>query len=368
MSAPTPIRPPQVSLAGWLVVIGSIAVVFIALDQAAALQSLKTREQVELYLSRPPGDGLGLGVEDGLTLLRVVSTLAAAAGAASAVLGWYALRRSKGARMALTVLAGVMLLLSVTFQGLVNGGMLLAMVAASVFLLWFRPARDWFDGISRPVARTGQRDAPATQGHDRLRDLPPPSGPPLHPTPYASGRDAGHLATLPPPVASPHVSSPSAGPDRRPAPIIWGCVLTWVSTAVAIGLLVLALLAVALMPEEMIKQARAQDPELGMTDTEIRTSIYVLCSLLLGWSVIAASMAMLVWRRVRWAATGLVACAGATVAMCLFSTLSTAFFPLLVPLAAGAVTISLLTRAESRAWLASAPERGAGRHSGESGA
>src|SRR4051794_1353440 len=115
-------RPPQATLAGWLVVVGSVVVVLSALDQAAALHSLDTRETVEDYLSKPPGDTLGLGVQGAMRLLRVLTTVTAVAGAASAVLGWYALRRSKGARWALTVLAVPLFLVGFSFHGFVGGG------------------------------------------------------------------------------------------------------------------------------------------------------------------------------------------------------------------------------------------------------
>ena len=105
MSEPKSVRPPQATVAGWLVVGGSVVVVLMALSQGAVLHSLDTKEAVEDYLSRPPGDQLGLGVQGMLTLLRVVWTVTAVSGAAAAVLGWYALHRSKGARLALSGLA-----------------------------------------------------------------------------------------------------------------------------------------------------------------------------------------------------------------------------------------------------------------------
>ena len=56
MSEPKLVRPPQVTVAGWLVVAGSVVVVLMAFDQVSALRSLETREAVEEYLSKPPGD------------------------------------------------------------------------------------------------------------------------------------------------------------------------------------------------------------------------------------------------------------------------------------------------------------------------
>ena len=95
MSEPKSVRPPQATVAGWLVVGGSVVVVLMALGQGAVLHSLDTQEAVEDYLSRPPGDQLGLGVQGMLTLLQVVWTVAAVSAAAAAVLGWYALHRPR---------------------------------------------------------------------------------------------------------------------------------------------------------------------------------------------------------------------------------------------------------------------------------
>ena len=47
MSEPKPVRPPQATVAGWLIVGGSVVVVLMALGQGAVLHSLDTREAVE---------------------------------------------------------------------------------------------------------------------------------------------------------------------------------------------------------------------------------------------------------------------------------------------------------------------------------
>ena len=166
MSEPKSVRPPQVTLAGWLVVVGSVIVVLMAFDQAALLRSLDTREAVEEYLSRPPGDQLGLGVQGMLTLLRVVWTVAAVSAAAAAVLGWFALRRSKGARIGLSWLAVPLFITSFFYVGSPGASALPAMVTAAIVMLWFQPARDWYDGITR-AAPEPPRPLPAPPTRDR---------------------------------------------------------------------------------------------------------------------------------------------------------------------------------------------------------
>ena len=144
MSEAGPTRPMPVTIAGWMVVGGSIAVVVSAFTQVAGLESLATREAVEKYLSEPPGNALDLAVHDVLDIIRVLATVAAVCAAATAILGYQVLQRSRNARLAVTVLVVPMFL-----TGLVTGGLAPALVAAAVVMLWFQPARAWFDARDR---------------------------------------------------------------------------------------------------------------------------------------------------------------------------------------------------------------------------
>ena len=137
-----------VTIAGYLVIGGSVAVVLGAFAQVAGLQSLATRESVEKYLAESPGNALDLGVHDVLDIIRVLATVAAVCAAASAVLGYLVLQRSRAARVAVTVLVVPMFL-----TGLVTGGIAPALVAAAVVMLWFQPARGWFDARDRAGMR-----------------------------------------------------------------------------------------------------------------------------------------------------------------------------------------------------------------------
>jgi hypothetical protein len=310
-------------VAGWLVVAGSAVVVVMVLDEVAKLHSLDTREAVEKYLARPPGDQLGLGVQDALTALRVVLTVTGVAAAASAVLGWYALHRSRGARVALSVLAVPLFVSGFTFGGFVGGGVLPAMVSAAVLMLWLQPARDWFAGVVRaaPVVPPPPAPPPGRPGRDRLLDLPPPTTPPLHPAPYAA-------TPVPRPDDRPGDRPADAG--ERPRALVWACVVTWVSTAWLIGFLV--------EPHAYLDDLRRQNPDLALSDADLRTLVLVFCAIFIVWSVVAAALALLVWRRVRWASVALVASAGLA---CL------TLVPIIACVAAGV----LLLRPDTRAWL-----------------
>ena len=338
MSEPKIVRPPQATLAGWLVLGGSVVVVLMALGQGAVLHSLDTREAVEEYLSSPPGDQLGVDVQGMLTLLRVVWTVTAVAAAAAAVLAWYALHRSKAARLALSGLAVPLFVTSFFFVGLPGASVVPAMVTAAIVMLWFQPARDWYDGIVREApAPPAPTPAPPTAptGRDPLLDLPPPSAPPLHPTPYAA-QPRGYVA-----------------PARRPASVTWACVLAWLSTAAVFGLLGLVLVVMLASPDALIDAAHRENPDLanqGMTDADLKASTYVLCALVMMWSAAAAALALLAWRQVRWAATGLAVSAGLASVLCLLSVVGS-LVVMLVPLAACAATLALLLRPESTAWF-----------------
>jgi hypothetical protein len=256
-------------------------------------------------------------------VLRVLLTVAAVTATASAILGWYALQRSKAARLALSVLAVPLFLTGMSFQG---GGVFPAVVAAAVVMLWFQPGRDWYDGIARapapePPATPPPPPAPplSSSVDERLRELPPPTAPPLFPTAYAR------------PVGT------SVAPER-PRPVAWACGLTWVSTLIVFVLFAVYLLEVLVAPDSVLEQLRRQNPDLTATDHELRQVVIAICVIAMVWSAVAAGLAVLVWRRVAWAAVALGVSAG-------LASLT------LLPVVACVATGILLLRPEARAWL-----------------
>ena len=157
-------------MAGWVTILGSAAVVLTVFDLIANLRSLDTRERVQKALSEPPLDGMGIDLQQVLSVMHVLALVAAGCATAAAILGWHVLRRNKQARLWLTVLAGPLFL-----AGLVTGGFMSSMVAVAVVMLWTRQARDWFDG--RAPAPAPDR----TDGHDH--STPDAAGPPPASTP-----------------------------------------------------------------------------------------------------------------------------------------------------------------------------------------
>src|SRR5215212_1811419 len=158
-------RPRQVTMAGWMIVGGSVLVVATVFETVTNLHTLETRQAVSQFISQSPGDGFGLDVSGALLVLRTVSMVAAGCAAVAAVLGFHVLRRNRGARLGVTLVAVPLFL-----TGLVTGGFLSSMVAASSLLLWLEPSRNWFDGV-RPPTALGR--APGAR-----RTAPPQASPP----------------------------------------------------------------------------------------------------------------------------------------------------------------------------------------------
>ena len=187
---PAPTRPRQVTLAAVMIMGGSVLVVLTVFERMSGLHSLETRQAVQKFLAEPPGDGLGVGVTEVLAALRVLCMVAAGCATAAAILGYQVLRRSRSARVVLTVLAAPLFV-----TGLVSGGFVSSVVAASAVMLWFQPARDWFDGVVReprptPEAWPQQTGAvwppplpPASSVHAPDQPSAPPLSPPTSPPP-----------------------------------------------------------------------------------------------------------------------------------------------------------------------------------------
>lgn len=317
VSEPSPARPRQVTLAAWLIMVGSVIVVAMVFDQVAGLHTLETRQSVERFLAEPPGADLGIGTDAVLGLLRTAAMVAAGCATAAAILGYQVLRRSRSARMALTVIAVPLFL-----TGMVTGGFVSSVVAASAVMLWLQPARDWFDGITRQPAATAPALAPVPTG--------PPAPGQSWPAPYA------------------------ALPQARPNAVVWACVLTWVCSAVAILGLLAASAALAIDPQPLLDRAREENPELsaqGVTDNLLLGMTFAMVGALVLWCVSAIVLAIFTFRRAEWARIMLVICAGTAGALSLGGLVFGAFL-LLFSLVASVATVSLLMRPDVRPWFA----------------
>lgn len=380
MTDPQLPRPRQVTTSAVMIMVGSVAVVLTVFGQLSALDSLESRRALEEALSRPPADALGIGVESAQTALRVLATVAAACATAAAILGYQVLQRSRSARVALSVLA-----LPLFVTGIASGGILSSVVVAASLILWAQPARDWFDGVAAApaseAARRGERGRQdKADGRDSARreaqreafrtpsaGTPPPAQPPPPDQPPAASQAAASEAGAsqagaahpagPPAYAATYAAggpavpeaTPPAGP--RPAAVTWACVLTWVFTALAAGLLAVVALALVAVPD-LYDEVTRQTPELaqqGVSEGQVVATAVVTAVVAVLWSTLAAFFAVQTWRRRSWARIGLLACAAAAGLLSLTGVLASAV--LVVPLAACVAVVALLLRTEVRWWL-----------------
>jgi hypothetical protein len=334
VSAPagTPARPRQVTLAAYTIMGGSAFVVLLVFETLSNLHTMQTREAVQRFLSEPPGDGLGLTVDGVLTIMRTLGMVAAGCATAAGILGFQVLRRNRAARVALTILA-VPLLIS----GMVTGGFLSSLVAASAFLLWLSPARDWFAGRE-----------PAGPARPAAREAGPPAPPPAGPRPMV-----GFGAPPTPPTPGPH---PPAGPTfrilPRPPAVLWACALTWCFAGLGAVVMAVGLGYVALAPDELLSELHAQNPELaeaGLSDRMILAATFVTGGGLIVWALAAMVLAFLLFRGVSWSRLVLMISTGGALGLLGIGALTQ--LVLMVPFLAAAVTMTLLLRPETAAWV-----------------
>ncbi|WP_341228674.1 hypothetical protein [Nocardioides salarius] len=375
MSDAAPARPRQVTVAAWLIILGSVFVVFSAFGQVSAGSSLETRERIETLLSEPPADGLGLAVDTVLEILRVVAMVAAAAATATAILGTQVLQRSRSARLWLSVLA-VPLFLSAAFIG----GFMGALVAAAVVMLWLQPARSWLAGEALPERFNADGTLRKAEEAPR-KQTPPPTAPPTPPVTPAPRHEqerqpAGHAGPPPPPAypqqqpgpapyagfgqAQPErpqtalVGGHAARPQRRPAALAWACALVWVGSGLAVALMLLASLVFSVVTEaELLEAAGDQRAELAAQIEDLGweslvQGIYAVTAVLVLGGIVASVLAVLAFRGVRWARIALTVSTGALTGMLLASVLAAP--PMVLVLVPVAATFVLLLLPGVRAW------------------
>lgn len=328
--APTLARPRQVTFAGWMIMIGSAVVVFSAFERIAGLRTIESQDSVREFLSKPPGEDLGLSLAQALDLIQLLSLVAGACATAAGILGFWVLKGSKQARVGLAFLAVPLLI-----AGLATGGFVSSLVAVSAAMLWLQPARNWFAGRPPPTP-------PA-------RPTPEPPVAPLAGTPPPA-------PTEPVPWPTPYGTRQAARQPARPPAVVWACVLTWVFSGlvlVGLGLTVLVLIA---SPDLLFDELHRQNPDLadqGMTDGEIRGATFAMAGLFLPWCVVASGFAVQAFRRVPWGRRALLICASVAGAVSLLGMFASAV--LVIPFVATVATVALLSRPEVRAWYAATP-------------
>jgi hypothetical protein len=303
-------RPRRVTVAGVMAAAACALLVATLFDSMARVRSAEMRDAVVAFLQEPAGAGLQLGVDGVLGLLRAVVLISGALAAAGIVLAVYTLRRHRGARIGLTVIA-VLLLFSATFVA----GPLPVIVAVAATMLWSREARDWFDGrATAPAgAAAGTDDTrPSLAAWQPDRPLPPPAASPTQqPPPYAGPRGPRSASAWVPPRAP-------VQPGRRPVPVTVAAWLTWVFSALTVFAFSLVVLLILVARTELLA-ALQRDPTiagLNLTSRQILGVLWVFSAVAIFWSLAAIALAALAYRRVNAGRIGLLVSAAVSGALC----------------------------------------------------
>lgn len=341
-------RPGHVTLAGWLIILGSLAAVAASWQQISTLRTLDTRDKVHQMLAGPLA-GSGASVNAVLDVMHGLAVISGACAAAAAILGWYALQRNRSARIGLTVLA-----LPLFFAGMSGGGFFSSLAAASVALLWMPTARSWYAGVDRPT-------------HPTLEPSGQP-GQPEHAVDRPSLEPAHHTATYAAPPMSAQQpqawtghwqqAAPPAVDTRRPAAVTIAAILTWVTSALFSASTLLAAVVTTANPgmlESLVKKEQAVLERSGQGSVQISTDLLLVALWLVTAAVVLVAVtvsvfAVFAWRRQEWARIALLVCSGVAAAFFLISALSSPATVLF--LAAAVATFAFLLRPETRAWFA----------------
>lgn len=357
-------RPGQATLAGWLIVLGSLLTVVTAWDQIAGLRSLDTRERVEKVLAEPPLAGSGIDLDSILGIMHVMALVTGAMAAAAVILGWHVLQRNKQARLALTVIAAPLF-----FAGMFGGGFWSTLAAVAVVLLWMSPTRDWFDGVApaKPEVRAGgdpdQRTyvaptppAGSTQTQTQTQNRPQTQIPGSSDATVGAAR----LSENQPPPWTGAVTQPAAArTGRRPGAVMAAAVLTWVGSGFTALMMLASAVAATANPELILDQVRKQaegDPAMQEVASLYTTDVIVasawLGAVLVVLACLTASVfAFFVLRRHSWARIALMIAAGVSgLSLLLFAL---AFPPAVVLFGAAVATFSFLLRPEVTGWFRS---------------
>ena len=343
-------RPGQATLAGWLIVLGSLLTVVTAWDQISGLRSLDTRERVEEVLAEPPLAGSGIGLDNILDLMHVMALVTGAMAAAAVILGWHVLQRNKQARLALTVIAAPLF-----FAGMFGGGFWSTLSAVAVVLLWMSPTRDWFDGVS-PT----KREALDSGDPDQESYVAP--APPETPTASAASTTPtsgpARLSQQQPPPWTGAVAQPAkAAPKRRPGAVTAAAVLTWIGSGLTALMMLASAVTATANPDLILEQVRKQaesDPNMRevaslYTTDVIIASVWIMAVLVALICVAAGVFAAFAIRRHSWARVALMISAGVSALSLLLFAL--AFPPAVVLFGAAVATFSFLLRPEVAAWF-----------------
>jgi hypothetical protein len=158
---------------------------------------------------------------------------------------------------------------------------------------------------------------------------------------------------MPPPTSA--YGAPRAAlapPARRPLALIWACLVPWAFSSITVLLVTGSIAVLAADSQTVLSRMHEQNPQLserGVSDHDLVVIGYAMCGVMLLWALVAIALALVLFRRRRWAWYALLA---STIGVAAFSMLAVlGSLVLLVPLAGAVATIVCLMRPEVRAWV-----------------
>jgi hypothetical protein len=134
--------------------------------------------------------------------------------------------------------------------------------------------------------------------------------------------------------------------------VVAACVITWTCCALAALFGVLLVMVLSVDAEGLFTELHRQNPQLSqdVSDSTLESTAWVSGVVALVWSVVSSVLAVLVFRRVRWASYALMVSAGLVALMCLGASLVSPV--LAVPGVLAAATAVLLLQGGAQRWFA----------------
>lgn len=334
-------RPGHATLAGSMIIGGSIILVLSAWERISTLHTLEAQEELQRVLADPPMSGLGLSADGLASLIQVLCLIGAGSAAAAAILGFQVFKRSTSARLALTLLAPLLLV-----GGMATAGFLAPMVVFGIVLLWLQPTRDWYAG--RPWVQA--YEARRAERTGLLRSPGAPAGPGTPAAPDAAQPVPAQPAAVRP--AAPAGHRPVVVRRSRPQALVAACALTWISCSlVLLGIIVM----MAVLPSQagdLLAEVTRDQPEMvetyQLTENTLLAGMYVVLVGFALWAVAAIVLAGLAFIGQNWARITLVI--SAVTGALLLVVMSIGAWPLLALVGVFGSTAWMLLRPEVGRW------------------
>lgn len=336
-------RPVQATLAGGLIIGGSLLLIALAWERVGLLHTLDVREGLQEWLTR--NEVRGLTVEQAIATIRVLCIVGGGAAAAAMILGFQVFRRSNSARLVLAGLAPLLLV-----GGLATSTPLGILAVVGVALLWAQPTRDWYAGrpwAQRHQERREQRLALMRSGSPGSPSAPSAPSAPTAPSPPQQGP-----VPVPPPPGAPALPRDRPLAVRRPGALTGGCILTWVLTPLVALSGLLGVVRAVGDSGQLFADVKEQQPDMvessGMTEADVVAMFWVIAVGLILWCVGAAVLAGLAYVGQDWARIVLAISGVGAAVLALLVALS--YPPVLVVVLSIGFSVRMLLRPEVGAW------------------